>query len=104
MNEYFGIFLFIVFVLFPLVLVIAYGYIDDAESNNKGKNKKSLYELGYLEGHDAGYKLGLRKVTDRLEELEKDNTDLAQENYCLKQAYREWYFKNTGKMLNMKDI
>ena len=43
-------------------------------------------------------------MTDRLEELEKDNTDLAQENYCLKQAYREWYFKNTGKMLNMKDI
>ena len=104
MNEYFGVFLFIVFVLFPLVLVISYGYMDDAESNNKGKNKKSLYELGYLEGYNAGYKLGLRKVTDRLEELEKDNTDLAQENYCLKQAYREWYFKNTGKMLNVKDI
>ena len=104
MNEYFGIFLFIVFVLFPLVLVIANGYISDVESNSKGKNKKSLYEIGYSEGYNAGYKLGLRNVTNRLEELEKDNTDLAQENYCLKQAYREWYFKNTGKMLNVKDI
>ena len=106
MNEYFGVFLFFVFVLFPLILVIANGYISDAEPNSNGKNKKkkSLYEIGYSEGYNAGYKLGLGKVTNRLEELEKDNTDLAQENYCLKQAYREWYFRNTGKILDVKDI
>ena len=71
MNEYFGVFLFFVFVLFPLILVIANGYISDVESNSNGKNKKkkSLYEIGYSEGYNAGYKLGLRNVTNRLEEL-----------------------------------